>query len=238
MNNFKKKTAIMQPYFFPSISYFRLIYSVDTFVFLDDVNFIKKGWINRNKILINNEARFINVNCNSSSQNKKINEIEIKFNTKEKNKTLQKLMHAYKKAPHFVDIFPILSEIILSKYDVLSEYASNTVISILDYLDVKRELKFSSKDFKNTSGFKGEKRIIEICKQLSSHTYINAQGGKNIYSKKSFIDEQINLFFINSIYPNYKQFNGEFIPNLSIIDLLMFNSKKEATSLLKKFDIS
>jgi hypothetical protein len=118
-----KKIAIMQPYFLPYIGYFQLINAVDEFIIYDDVNFINKGWINRNNILVNNKASLFTIPLREASQNKLINEIEIIQDGKWQNKLVKTIEQSYKKAPNFADFFPILSEII--------NYAENNTFTIL-----------------------------------------------------------------------------------------------------------
>ena len=234
----KIKTAIMQPYFFPGISYFRLINSVDNFIFLDDVNFIKKGWINRNKILMKGDSLFLNVKCNSLSQNRKINQIHIFNSDRDRFKILQSIIHSYKKAPFFNDVFPFLEDAICFDSNLLSEYSSNTIIQTLDYLGIKKKISFSSKKFSDSVHLKAESRIIEICKKSDSTTYINAEGGKSLYSKNSFEKEKLNLKFLKSEFPIYKQFNNKFTPMLSIIDTLMFQNKEKVRSFLDEYSLN
>ena len=233
-----QKTAIMQPYYFPSISYFRLINAVDLFVFLDDVTFIKKGWINRNKILLNGQSHNINVNCKSLSQNKKINEIKIDFNKKEISKKLKTLHQAYKNAPYFNDVYPLLEKSLLFETEYLSNYTSNTILQTFKFLGIEKNFKFSSKDFENKLGFHGQERIIDICKKSNTEIYINAEGGKNLYDKERFEVEKIKLIFLESQYPEYKQFEHGFISMLSIIDILMFNNSKDISDYLNDYNLN
>ena len=95
------KAAVMQPYLFPYIGYFQLINAVDTFVVYDDVNYIKKGWINRNSILVNEKPFLFTVDLKEVSQNKLINEITIDENSNWKKNILRTIELSYKKAPFF-----------------------------------------------------------------------------------------------------------------------------------------
>ena len=234
----KRKTAIMQPYFFPSISYFRLVNAVDLFVFLDDAYYIKKGWINRNKILLDGQSHYININCKSLSQNKRINEIKIDFNKIEISKKLKTLHQAYKNAPYFKDVYPLLEKSFLFDTEYLSTYSSNTIIQTLKFLGIEKDFKFSSVDFKNTSNLKGQERIIDICKKSNTAIYINAEGGKKLYDKERFDREKIKLNFIESKYPKYTQFENEFIEMLSFIDVLMFNNRKVISDYLNEYNLN
>ncbi len=226
----------MQPYFFPYIGYFQLINAVDKFIIYDDVNYIKGGWINRNNILINKEKGLITMNLIGVSQNKLINEI---FVATENKKLLKTIRMAYAKAPFFNDFFPIIEKIInsclISK--PISEIAGQSLMDISNYLKISTQFEFSSKKYKNTKGMGKADRLIEICKQNGAKTYINAEGGKELYSKDYFKKDGIDLFFIKNYIKEYKQFNIEFIPYLSIIDVLMFNSIDEVKIMLNNYKL-
>lgn len=213
------KVAIMQPYFLPYIGYFQLINSVDKFVIYDDVNYIKKGYINRNNILINGKTHTFTLELIKASQNKKINEIEIGAN---KEKIFRTIEMAYKKAPVYNEISSLLKNIILYDNHKLSSYLENSIVAICKYLDIKTEIFLSSNIDKNNS-LKGEDKIIEICKLLNADEYVNPPGGKDLYKSDNFKINNIKLQFQEVNILEYKQFGNEFVPNLSIIDMLMFN---------------
>jgi len=211
-----KKIAIMQPYLFPYIGYFQLVNAVDTFVFYDDVNFIKAGWINRNNILINGKRKLITVPC------KKISQIEL----------------AYKKALYFNEVFPLIYNL-LSAYNkpTISELAIDSVLLAANYLNLKPDFKKSSKDFPNSSKLKKDNRLIEISKLAGAGIYVNPIGGVELYSKKKFKEEGITLNFVESGLINYKQYENEFVPNLSIIDVMMFNSPQQIKEMLNQYKL-
>lgn len=225
--------GIMQPYFFPYIGYFQLINCVEKFVIYDDVNFIKGGWINRNNILLNGDKSFINVLMNGSSSFKKINEIKI---DKNHNKSIFKIEQAYRNAPYFQDFFPILKEIILYDSDQLSIYLTNSITKISSYIGLNTEIYLSSNIEKDNSLI-GQNKVIEICKKLKSKTYINSIGGQNLYNSNDFNNHNIKLFFLKTNDFNYKQYENNFVPNLSIIDVLMFNSIEKVKSFLNDFEL-
>lgn len=106
------KVGIMQPYFMPYIGYWQLMNAVDKYVIYDDVNFIKRGWIHRNRILINGEPRYINIPMLGVSQNKLINEIEVNQAELSTGKTLRSIEEAYKRAPYYDAVFPLMKEIL------------------------------------------------------------------------------------------------------------------------------
>jgi hypothetical protein len=230
------KVAIMQPYFFPYIGYFQMIKAVNAFVFYDDVNYINRGWINRNRILVNEEPSFITIPLLKASQNKLINETEI-IQHKEYLKMAKTIEMAYKKAPYFHAVFNLVNEVLNKEYKTLAEITIQSIKTCCEYLDIKTQFYIASKNFANTKGLERAERLQTICKQLNANHYINALGGQELYTKEGFAKENIQLQFIQSNPINYQQFNNEFVPWLSIIDVLMFNSKEEIKEKLNKFEL-
>ncbi len=227
----------MQPYFFPYLGYFQLINAVDKFIILDDVNFINKGYINRNSILINNAPKIVTLPLSKASQNKYINEISLSEDRKSINKILTSIEYNYKKAPFFITVFPILKEIIESKETNLSKFLFNSIKLICTYLEINTDIVETSESYDKQS-FKGQERILDIAKLEKANSYINPIGGKELYDFSYFADYNINLKFIKIDQDiEYKQFNSSFVPNLSIIDVIMFNSINETKSLLDKYSL-
>lgn len=223
----------MQPYFFPYIGYFRLMKAVGTFVIADDLNYIKNGYINKNFILLNKEAFRISLQLQGASQNKLINEIELGANN---DKLIETIRRAYKKAPYFNDVFPLIESILLSKEKNLARFLGSSLIKTSDYLGIIVEILYSSEIDKDNS-LKFDERIINICQKLDKKCYINPVGGQDLYCKDVFREQNLRLEFINSKVFEYKQFDNEFIPNLSIIDVMMFNSIDEVNKMLDKCEL-
>ncbi len=232
----KKKIAVMQPYFFPYLGYWQLINAVDTFIIYDDVNFIKRGWIHRNRILSNNDSQFININLRKVSQNKKIDEIEISDDIQWRNKLIKQLEYTYKKAPFYDIVYPILISVIENNTISLSKFLTDTIIQIVDFLGIKTEIIKSSSDY-NNSHLDRQTRLIDIVKKEHGSVYINALGGRELYSKQAFESEGLELYFIQSKELNYSQFKNEFVPHLSIIDVMMFNDIEEIHKMLNSFEL-
>ena len=198
------KIGIMQPYFMPYIGYWQRINAVDTHVLYDDVQYIKGGWINRNRIILNGEIHNVNVPLLGASPNKLINEVRVDNREFLQSKLLKTLYQAYSKANYFNEAMAILEPIIRSRDLNLAEYL--------------------------------EFQIREICKLLNATEYINASSGEHLYSKESFLKENITLRFIKdkgSI--TYAQLSKTFIPSLSIIDVMMNCSKEEIKTLLEDY---
>ncbi len=230
------KLAIMQPYFFPYIGYFQLINAVDKFVVYDDVNFIKKGWINRNYILLNERKHLITIPLEKQSQNRVIRETNLGIDEKWKRKTLKTIEVAYKKAPFFNDVFKIISETLDMEASNISNLNVFSIKNIINYLHLDVEIIESSTIYSNAH-LKAQERILDICLRENAKHYINPGGGKDLYDKDLFRSKDIQLSFINSKPFNYRQFTNEFVPWLSIIDVLMFNSKEKIRNILQEYKL-
>jgi len=233
------KAAVMQPYFFPYIGYFQLLAAVDVFVILDDVNFIKRGWINRNNILLRGAPHLFSLPLEKASQNRLICETKLNFSNKDKDKFLKTIQVAYKKATHYSKFYEVLESIIWYDDVDLTSFIHNSFDVVCSYLDVDAKIVRSSKLDKNDS-LKAQERIIEICKIVGADLYINPPGGKELYVDSDFEKNNINLKFIvtnlNSVA--YKQFGSNFVPRLSFIDVLMFNSKDEIKEMLQQYHLA
>jgi hypothetical protein len=233
------KTAIMQPYFLPYIGYFQLINAVDTFIILDNVNLIKRGWINRNQILLNNKAYLFSIPLEKASQNKLINQTNISFSEKEREGLLKTIQLAYKKAPMFNKIYSIIENIIYFDKIDLTKFVLNSLLKITDYLDIKARFLIAS-EIEIDNLLKSEDKIIELCKKVNATTYINLPGGKELYNKENFKKADINIKFIEPKSENiiYKQNNNTFVASLSFLDIMMFNEKEKIKYLLKQYSLS
>lgn len=230
------KLAIMQPYFMPYIGYFQLIKMVDKFIFYDDVTFIKQGWINRNQILINNQAKMFSVPLANASSNILIKDVLISDSAYEKWKKsfLNSILFSYKKAKNYNQVSSLIESILEEKPQTISDLAIKSIIKVAQYLKLDTEFQISSETYSNTQ-LSGQDRVLDICKNENALTYVNPVGGMELYSKTIFKAKNIDLFFIKANKSVYKQFSDEFIPFLSIIDVLMFNNIDEINQQLDDF---
>jgi hypothetical protein len=224
------RVAVMQPYFFPYVGYWQLINSADMFVIYDDVNYINRGWINRNRILINGEAHMITLSLQQSSQNKQINNILVGSN---KGKILKTISNVYKKAPYFTEVYLLVEELMNDNEQRLSKFLGNTIQSLTKYLELSTKIVYSS-DLAFDRQKKGQDKIIEIAEYLQASTYVNLIGGKALYENMAFQQREIKLEFLESNNFNYKQFSNYFVPWLSIIDVMMFNNISEIKFYLER----
>lgn len=228
------RLAIMQPYFFPYIGYFQLINAVDKFIFYDDVNFIKNGWTNRNRILLKGESHYLTVQLKDGSSFKLINEVEF---TDNRSKLLKTLEHAYRKAPYYNSVMPLLSDCLTVKTKKISDLAQYSVVKTCKYLNIDQVFELSSESYPDTKGLEKAARLQKICYINHSDQYYNSIGGKAIYNKQDFSENNISLIFIEPQKLEYKQFDNDFVPWLSIIDVLMFIDKGTIQGMLKNYTI-
>lgn len=232
------KIAIMQPYFMPYIGYFQLINTVDKFIIYDDVNFIKKGWINRNNILANKNRTLFTIPLKKASQNELIKDITINTNgfSVWKKKFLKTLEMSYSRVKNYDSVVLLLEDIFSYDTDSISELATYSLIVVCKYLNIKTDIIPSSMVYCNEA-LSGQDRILDICLKERAKIYINPIGGMELYSKSLFKENNIDLFFIRSDNVIYKQFSEEFIPFLSIIDILMFNDKGQVLEMINDFEL-
>ena len=219
------KLAIMQPYFLPYIGYFQLISAVDVFVVYDNIKYTKKGWINRNRIIQNGRDGVFSLPLKKDSDSLDVVHRRLS-NDFYREKLLNQFRGAYSRAPYFRHIFPLLERIVHCKEVNLFHYIHHSVVEICNYLDIATEIRIASEVSVDHS-LKAEEKIIALCKSLKANTYINAIGGFELYSKENFQKSSIVLQFLKSAPFEYSQFENQFIPWLSIIDVLMFNSLSE-----------
>ena len=225
--------GVMQPYFLPYIGYFQLIKLVDLYVIADDVNYIMKGWINKNNILANGVAQRFHIDIKGASPNKWINELSV---ADDQRKFIKSIEYNYKKAPYYNDVFPIIERIINYEDKNLARYVGNSIIQIAEYLNFDTEFRYES-DIDCNRSLKGQERLISDCVLLGAKKYINAIGGMELYDKDMFREAGVELLFLKSKQVEYKQFGKAFVPNLSIVDVLMFNSVEEINQLLLSFEL-
>lgn len=230
------KVAVMQPYFFPYIGYFQLIRCVDKFVVFDDVNFIKKGWINRNRILVNGAPFLFSIPLKQISQNKWIRDTEVSDDPSWMPKFLKTLESAYKKAPNFNHIYPAVERLLQEDHPSIAGLNVAAIRFVCDYLDIDTALIPSSTIYANNH-LKGQERVLDICRQEGAETYINPAGGSELYDHAFFEENGVQLFFIRSEASPYKQFGHDFFPYLSMLDCLMFADKAAIKQKLSEFQL-
>ncbi len=222
----KNKVSINQPYFFPYIGYYQLLFNSDIFVIYDDVDFINRGWINRNYIRGNKDERIrFTIPITKLSSVKKINELSIYNVDSFSNKFEKTLKQYYSKALNFSEVFELIRYAL--KTDSISECATRSLEAVNDYLHLNKKIVKSSINFDNTVNIHGAERIYEICKLTNATNYVNLIGGTNLYKFDEFEKRNIKLNFLQTKSNN----------NFSFIDLLMNKSKNEIINELQNFSL-
>ena len=234
---YRRRLSIMQPYIFPYIGYFHLIEASEKIVFYDDVNYIKGGWVNRNRILLNGKAHFFTVPLENASSFRLISDTSPLASSDYKEKFLGQVRSAYLKAPYYKDVLEIINPLINKTHNSIADLAIDSVVSIYNYLGREINYTRSSVCSPGTKDMDKADRLIAITKEMGYHKYINPPGGKDLYDKNDFQQHDIELSFIQSNNTAYKQFSNEYIPWLSIIDVLMFNDKRSVEEKFADFNI-
>lgn len=225
----------MQPYFLPYIGYWQLISAVDVFVVYDNIQYTKKGWINRNRVLNNGKDIYITIPIEKDSDFLNVDERIISKNF-DKKKILNQIREYYKKAPNFSNGIKIFEEILIFEDRNLFEFIFNSIKVICNKLEIKTQILISSK-IEIDHKLKGKDKVISICKALNANEYINTIGGVELYNKYDFQIENINLKFLQTQYFEYTQNEFNFVPFLSMLDLLMYNTIKDVNIMLDKYDL-
>lgn len=232
------KLSIMQPYFMPYIGYFQLLHASDKFVIYDNIQFTKKGWIKRNRFLNNNKEQLFTIPLKKDSSLLDIRDRSLSDMAKKENeRTIRRIEAAYLKAPFFSDAMPIINDCFANNNENLFSFIYNSIKVISNYLMINTEI-IKSSSISADHSLKKEDRVIDLCISLDASAYINLSGGIDLYSKERFLDNNIELYFIKSLDTPYGQFNDSFVPRLSIVDVMMFNSAEEISkNLINDFEI-
>lgn len=227
----------MQPYLFPYIGYFQLINAVDWFVLHDDVQYIKSGWINRNRILLNGKEYLFTFSVKKDAFTRFIKQryYSDKFEM-EKGKFFRVLKEAYSRAPFYSKILSLTSEILSYKDLNVSNLNLFSIRKFCEYLGISTHMVLSS-ELKKNSSLKNEARVININRTLKATHYINPVGGADLYSKETFSENGLKLLFLKSHEIKYEQFNNIYLPGLSMIDVCMFNKTDDIRTFLNLYDL-
>ncbi|NWK56817.1 WbqC family protein [Verrucomicrobiaceae bacterium N1E253] len=230
--------AIMQPYFFPYLGYFQLIAAVDKFVIYDDVHYIKSGWINRNRILVNGKELLITLPIQGKRSFTDIKTIELANTDLWLTKTHRTLQMAYGKAPYFNEVNDLIQTAFDCPSSKLSELLTHQLRVITNYLGIRTELIPSSSIYNNKE-MERQDRLIDICLREKSKTYINPLGGQSLYTKDAFAEHGIHLYFLEPTLPRYTQAgHPSFVSGLSIIDLMMNHSPAAIRPFLRDYSLT
>jgi hypothetical protein len=229
----------MQPYLFPYIGYFQLIRAVDRFIVYDDVTFIKQGWINRNRVLINGAPAFFGVPIKNASSFTLIRDTQIDDDPQHMRwieKLLKTCDNAYRRAPEFKRVFPLVEQVLSCQTTKVVDLALASVKAVAAFLEIQTSFVESSTVYGNAH-LKAEERVLAICGAEGASEYVNLPGGRELYSAAQFASHGVKLSFLQPHAIEYRQFGGHFVASLSIIDVLMFNPVDRVRGFLGAYDL-
>ena len=225
----------MQPYFFPYIGYWQLLAAVDRFVVYDNIQYTKKGWINRNRFLRNGADAAFTLPLKKGSDFLDIGARTIADDF-DPDHLVNVLTSAYRKAPFFGAAFPVIESIVRAAPRNLFDYLHQSLVATAGYLDIRTPIVVSSTVVID-HGLKAERKVIALCQALGADRYINSIGGRALYSVDQFAGAGIELKFLQPRPSAYAQFGQPFVPALSILDVMMFNSKDAVRVMLGEYDL-
>jgi hypothetical protein len=227
--------GIMQPYFLPYIGYWQLLASVDRFIVYDNIQYTKKGWINRNRFLQHGQDAFLTIPLKHASDFLEVRERSLADDF-DRRKLLGRLESSYRKAPSFGAVFPVLEEIVSADLSNLFDYLYNSIRVTAGFLGIATPVVVSS-SVGIDHELRAERKVIALCKALNADRYVNPVGGQELYSKPVFLEHGITLEFIQARPIRYRQFVEPFVPSLSILDVMMFNSRDAVRAMLREYDL-
>jgi hypothetical protein len=233
------KLGIMQPYFFPYIGYISLIKHVDEFILLDEVQFIRHGWIERNRILKPIEGwQYFQVPLKKHNRETKIKDVVIDNQQNWKKKILAQIIHYRKKAPYYFQIIDMLNGFFAREYDDIVSLNNFALITVCDYLGICTPIKvFSYINIQLDQINASDEWALNICKSMNADEYWNPPGGIDLFDKSKYQANNIKLFFQKCAIREYDQKRANFEPGLSIIDVMMFNDPIVINQMLDDYEL-
>lgn len=226
----------MQPYFLPYIGYWQLLSIVDRFVLYDNIKYTKKGWINRNRFLRDGRDVLFTIPLKKASDFLDIVDRSIAVDF-DRRRLLNQLAESYKKAPMFDSAFPVVERIVGAAETNLFDYIHQSIRVTAEFLDIKTPIVVSS-TIAIDHALRAESKVIALCQATGADSYVNAIGGRELYSSSAFLAHGLNLEFIKTRPIEYCQFDHPFVPNLSIVDVMMFNSRDTIRAMLREYDLA
>lgn len=229
--------GIMQPYFLPYLGYFQLVRAVDAFVIYDNIEFSKGGWVQRNRILLNGTDSLFSLPIKKDSDYLDIRDRRLADTfPAERVKLLRRIDAAYRRAPHYAQTMPLVEACVMYESDNLFEFIRHSVQSVSEHLGITTRFVVSS-TLPSDRHLKGQDRVLAICRDMDCRTYVNAINGRTLYDRPTFTAQGVDLKFIQMRSIEYPQFGNSFIPNLSIVDVLMFNPLDRVREFLTAYEL-
>lgn len=233
----------MQPYFLPYLGYFQLMAEVDRFIVFDDVQFIARGWIHRNRILLSGRDHLFTLPVKAAGQQALIREIVLADELRARQKIVKTIQQSYAHAPYFSQAFPLIESLFLFPTTSLCELIVHSLRTLAQLFGIQAEICLASERYRaqalddSVSRLHGAQRILDICQREQAQRYVNLPGGRGLYDPQQFAERGVQLQFIQPHAITYSQQQRDFVPWLSIIDVMMFQSKQEIQALLLRRDL-
>lgn len=229
------KLGIMQPYFLPYLGYWQLLSHVDRFVVYDNIQYTKKGWINRNRHLREGGPSWFTVPLKKASDYLDVREREVAVDF-DRDKLLRSFEAGYRRAPQFGAVQPLVERIVRVPATNLFDYIHSSLVETAGFLGITTPIVVSSSvDIDHTLA--SEQKVLALCHAVGADGYVNPIGGQSLYSGAAFAARSIRLEFLRPRLPEYPQLGGPFVPGLSIVDVLMFNSRDAVRDMLGQCDV-
>jgi hypothetical protein len=229
--------AVMQPYFFPYLGYFQLLANVDVFVALDDTQYVKQSWINRNRILENGAAAYLTLPVVGGGHRQLICEKRIREPRHHRRKLLERIRHAYHAAPHRDSVSAFLEPLFPGDDETVASFNVRALLELRELLGLRTRLVLASERAYPRSGT-AQERVIRICLEEGGARYVNPIRAQSLglYEQAAFEAAGLELSYLSTNADlRYDQNGGTFVPDLSVIDVLMFNSPAQTRKLLDRF---
>lgn len=233
-----QRIAIMQPYFFPYAGYFALIKHCERFILFDTPQFIKQGWIERNRILSPHGGwQYFRVPLLKHPHNTPIHDVQIDNRTDWQTVILSQIGHYKQVAPHYRTVRELVIHLFHRKYDYIVDLNEQSIKLICEYLDIKTPI-----DVLSRMGLSVEQApcpdgwALNICQALGNvGEYVNATGGQSFYCRDKYRQAGIPILFQQPALLEYRQATECFEPDLSILDVLLFNDAQHVNGLLDRY---
>jgi hypothetical protein len=229
----------MQPYFFPYLGYYALIQSADKWIVFDEVQFIRHGWIERNRILKPNSGwQYISAPLEKHSRSTLIKDIKIKNTEDWKARIFNQLEHYKKKAPYYRQVLDFLNQAFLFHTEYISLLNAHLLNESCNYLSIPFHYEiYSGMNTRIDPINEPGDWALNISKAIGASCYINPIGGIALFNKKKFDKKGIDLKFLKFNLIEYNQHRSVFEPGLSIIDVMMFNSPGVIREILNQCEL-
>lgn len=216
------RVAIMQPYFLPYIGYFQLVHGVDRFIVYDNIQYTKAGWINRNRLLRDGADAMFTLPLRKGADHLDVVEREISPSFRP-DKLLNQFREAYRRAPQAAPTLALMEDLVGCPERNLFHFIHHSLLAVCRHLGIGTEIVVSSR-LPIDHSLRGQEKVLALCAAAGADEYLNAIGGQALYSREAFRERGIALHFLRAKPREYPQFGRPFVPWLSILDVMMFNS--------------